>query len=293
MKLLVATEHHPITPARYMVEALASLPDVEVRHIGSPRGGNTGFSDEDRPDLIWEPQGGYQTYWSDWKPDLILYQETISDYYHHEKYADVPHIWYFTAGLMDNVMRGMTHYFHAASYGPNWDKVPDRMTWLPCAYKPELHTPSTIPWDDREYDICLIGRQDPPREAYLQAFQEAGLKVFAGKGLVNGDYVAAYHNSRLSLLEHYCRIVPMRTFESAAMGNLLFSQWFADYDKLGIRGVSILPCALDEAVTAAQELLSQPDKCQELVAQSLAWVQPHTYAARAQVIVNWYKEAIE
>jgi hypothetical protein len=288
VKLLVAAEHHPITPARYMVEAFAALPDVDVRHIGNGRGGNTGFSDDARPDLTWEPQGDYQHHWPDWKPDVILYLETISDYYHHEGYAKVPHIWYHVEGLMDNVMPGMAHYFHAASYGPNWDKVPEKMTWLPPAYDPRWHTPSAIPWEEREYDVCLVGRLGDRRDKYIKAFRAVGLKVFWGVGYINEDYAAIYHNSRLSLIDHFRGIVPMRTFESAAMGNLLFSQWFADYDKLGIQGVVHLPENIETAVAFAKGILRQPDKCKQLVAQSMAWVQPHTYAARAQTIVDWY-----
>lgn len=130
------------------------------------------------------------------------------------------------------------------------------------------------------------------RVEYLQRLRDAGLKVFAGKGLVNEDYVAAYHNSRLSLLEHYCGVVSMRTFESAAMGNLLFSQWFADYDMLGIQGVAVLP-DVSEVGKVARELLAHPDECQRLVAQSMAWVKPHTYRARAKRIIQWYKEVME
>jgi glycosyltransferase involved in cell wall biosynthesis len=289
MKLLIACEHHPITPARYMTEAFAAL-GVDVRHIGTGHGSNTGFSDTPRPDLEWTPQGNYQKSWADWKPDVVLYLDTISAFYHHTVYATVPHIWYHIEGLMDNVMPGMAHYFHATSYGPNWDTVPQKMTWVPPAYDPNLHTPSAIPWEQREYDICLIGRHDAKRDWYVEAFRAAGLKVFSAKGLINGDYVAAYHNARMSLIEHFSGIVPMRTFESAAMGNLLFSQWFIDYDRLGIQGVAILP-DLDTAARAARELLDRPDECKRLVSQSLEWVKPHTWESRAQQIIDWYTEA--
>ena len=290
MKLLLACEHHPVTPARFLANAFDAMPDVDLRHIGTDRGGVTSITGEIRSDKAWKSMGDYQHYWPDWRPDLVLYFDTISAHYHHSRYQDVPHIWYHIEGVMDNIMPGMAHYFHATSYGPNWEKVPDRMTWLPTAYDPAVHTPSPIPWEDREYDVCLVGRRDPHRAACLDKLKEAGLSVFYGLGLIDEDFAAAYHNARLSLVDHFYNIVPMRTMETAATGNLLYSQWLGDYDKLEIKGVVAHPPDINQFGIVARELLERPEECKALVSQSMEWVKPHTYAARARTIIDWFEE---
>jgi len=289
VKLLLACEHHPITPARFMADAFEAMPDVDLRHIGTNRGDNTGFSNISHDGIEWHSQGEYQHFWSDWRPDLVLYLDTIYAYYHHSGYRTVPHYWYHIEGVMDNLMGDISRYFHAASYGPNWNKIPEKMTWLPPAYDPAIHTPSPIPWGEREYDVCLISRPHRKRLHTLDRLRAAGLSVHHDYGLTVADYVAAYHNARISLIEHEWGIVPMRTFETAATGNLLLSQWFADYDKLDIKGVAAYPDDIEQIGIVARELLERPEECKALVAQSMEWVKPHTYAARARTIIDWYK----
>ena len=290
MKLLLACEHHPITPARFLANAFDAMPDVDLRHIGTDRGAVTSITDELRPDKVWKSQGDYHHFWSDWRPDLVLYFDTIHAYYHHSRYHAVPHVWYHIEGVMDNIMPGMAHYFHATSYGANWEKVPDKMTWLPPAYDPAVHTPSPIPWEDREYDVCLVGRRDDKRKSHMAHLEAAGLSVFYGLGLIDEDFATAYHNARISYVEHFYNIVPMRTMETAAMGNLLYSQWLGDYDKLGIRGVVAHPDSIEQFENVARELIERPEECKALVAQSMGWVKPHTYAARALTILEWFEE---
>lgn len=290
MNILVACEHHPVSPARFMVEAFQTIEGIDVRHIGTDKGGETGYSTAPRKDHAWKSQGHYNETWSDWRPDLVIYLDTVFSAYHHAVYHDAPHVWYHIEGLMDNTMPGMTHYFHATSYGPNWETMPEKMTWLPPAYAPAVHTPSAIPWYERRYDVCLVGRPGGKRMAYMRRLREAGLTVFHAYGLIYEDYAYAYHNARMSLVEHEHGIVPMRTFETAAMGNLVYSEWFSDYDKLGVEGVAAIPDDLEAVGQYALHLLSQEELCQEMIAQSMRWVRPHTYEARARTIIEWYEQ---
>lgn len=289
MKLLIACEHHPVTPARFMADAFEAMPNIDIRHIGTNRGGDTGYGVQ-RPEHAWKSHGDINHHWPNWTPDLVLYLDTMHEHYHHSFYRTVPHVWYHIEGRMDNVMPGMKHFFHAASYGPNWDKIPGKMTWLPPAYDPVIHTPSPIPWEEREYDVCLVGRLSGARPGYTKRLSEAGLSVYYEYGPIYEEYAALYHNARVSLVEHIDDIIPMRTFETAAMGNLLLSEWFADYDKLDIQGVVTIPDDIEQVGIKMRDLLDRPNECKALVRQSMEWVKPHTYAARAQTILDWFEE---
>jgi hypothetical protein len=203
------------------------------------------------------------------------------------------------------------HYFLAHYHGPTYPVDPTRKdhTWLPCATDTKLFTPSPIAWADREYDICMVGVMYPRRVEVLNALKDAGFKVFAVTGLLYDEYRAAYHNSRISLCVSAAGDVAQRIFETGGMGCAILTDPLLDFgDEMTNKALHLFGRATyttpQEAVNLARELLGhQPQAFQidaimpiensALGEQAAREIQrnclPHTWEARAQVIVNWFE----
>jgi len=266
-----------------MTEAFKRI-GVDVRHIGGPS--HWPYIDERH---YWQPDAYYENgQWPDWTPDLVLYMDTAHKPWV-SGYPNVPHAVYCTCNAVCNMtMPTMQHYFVAAHYGPEWPVTGDDMTWLPNAYDPTLHTPSAIPYEEREYDVCMVGTIGPHRRALITALEDAGLKVFADVQLYYEDYVAAYHNSRIGLVSNEQQSGMMRCFETAAMGCVVLSNPVLDYRLLRPQGFVIFPQDKSlEVVKYAEYILSDPERAKGWIADAMQWVRPHTWDARAQTVVEY------
>jgi hypothetical protein len=60
----------------------------------------------------------------------------------------------------------------------------------------------------------------------------------------------------------------------------------ADREELDARGIVWFENANDARIKAAH-YLQNPDEAQSMIVQSMAWVQPHTWDARAAKIIEW------
>jgi len=188
-------------------------------------------------------------------------------------------------------MDTMQHYFVAAYYGPEWPVSGANMTWLPNAYDPTLHTPSPIPYEDREYDVCMIGRVDGDRRAITDTMEARGLKVLIDVHRYYEDYVAAYHNSRIGLVYNNQQSGMMRIFETAAMGCVVLSNPILDYELLKPRGIEIFAHAdAVDAADKAEMILDNPEYAKRMISNAQVWVRPHTWDARAQQVARWIEE---
>ena len=117
------------------------------------------------------------------------------------------------------------------------------------------------------------------------------MKVFVSAALYFDDYVAAYHNSRIGLVYNQQQSGMMRIFETAAMGCVVLSNPVLDYELLAPEGFVIYPQEKPHhAAEYAKQILSDPERAKRWIAESLAWVQPHTWEARAQTVVDWWAE---
>lgn len=282
MKLLTVALHHAIGTPRFVTDALLRL-GHDVRHIGPT---TNHFGESEYPERIWQPDASdMQHTFPDWMPDLVMYLDSIGPYYHHQGYASVPHIWYYQDGVMDNDMPGMAHYFHANGDSPTRARQPDRFTWLPCAYDPTLHTPSPIPFAEREYDLVHIGSQHPRRKRILQALVDYGFKCDIRPFAFGEDYTRAYWNGRVAISENFANnsVVP-RTFEGAIMGNVIVAQIIPDLLALNPQGLIFVDDVEDEHqwIDAVNRALDSADA----VNASRAWAQPHTWDARAHAIIE-------
>lgn len=163
------------------------------------------------------------------------------------------------------------------------------MTWLPCAFDPAVFTPSSIPWEQRQYDVCMIGVMYPKRWELVQAMRAAGLKVLAGTGLVYDAYRDAYHNSRVALVSSACGDLPIRLFEGAGMGCAVLCDEIADLKLLAPKSSPVMTysSAADAIAQVKALCVMSLENAGIAVGYSVDWAQQHTFDKRAQVIIDW------
>lgn len=301
--------HYPVSSGRYYTDAFKRL-GHDVKHIGDSTGNQIWGMTVDNK-YIHNSDGGIDAYWDNWKPDLIILHDTALTGYKHPKY-DAPMV----VVTQDNHVRdveqdGVAAYFLAHYHSAVYPVDPNRKdhVWLPCATDTKLFTPSPIAWSDRDFDVCLIGVMYPKRVEVITALKDAGFKVFAATGLLYDEYRAAYHNSRISLCVSAAGDVAQRIFETGGMGCAILTDPLLDFnDEMTNKALHLYGRATytnpQEAVNIAHELLGhQPQAFQinavmpietgALGEQAAREMQknckPHTWEARAQVIVNWFE----
>lgn len=310
MNILLVYNHFCVSSGRYMTDAFKRV-GHNVRHIGPAHGRDIWGMQVDakyvhEPDTI-NPESGY------W-PDLIVVMDSdphILDMYNRrDEFSHNPPLVVYG---VDNHVRDyrrpwFDHYFlaHRGVSVMDWWAggfdfcdtlvgIPKTdMTWLPCAYDPTIFTPSPIPYAEREWDVCMIGVMYPQRWALVNALKAAGLKVYAGTGLLFEDYAAAYHNARISLCVSAAGDVAQRVFETAAMGCLVVSDECADFERLRVDGIVAAP----QGTLAEQviHLAKSPDAndpdgyIQRAIQRSMTWVRPNSWDARAQVMIDWLEK---
>lgn len=289
MRILIVANHYAVCSARYAADAFTRL-GHSVKHIG-PDMGTRIWGLELPARYAWSPDVGLVTTDATGRTDcdLIIVMDSdpaILDYAQHWDYA--PRIVFGVDNHCRDYRRPwFAHYFlaHRAVSVMPWG---DDMTHLPCAMDPTLFTPSPIPWAERAYDVACLGVMYPARRALVKAMQDAGLKVLWGCGLVYESYAAALQNSRVALCQSAAGDLAQRVFESAACGCAVLSDPLADLnawqEERPLHPI-LLYRTVEEAVAGARHLQERPDKAIE----AAAWAAPHTWDARAQVIVDWHE----
>lgn len=306
LNILIVANHYAVCSARYAADAFARLGHT-VRHLG--QGMDNRIWGLSLPKAYtWKQSEAIDTGWA----DLLIVMD--SDETILNAAQDMPHdrkvVWGVDNHVRDYRRDWFEHYFlahHSPSLMPyttgRWynNKSPKNvgesvlgmemylnMTYLPCAYDPQWHTPSPIPWQERQYDVAVLGMMYPQRIAAVKELQAAGLKVVWGCGAVYETYRDLHHQSRIALNLSFNGDVGQRVFETAAMGCLVMSDPCSDYELLKPNGFWLLEegKSITEQV---QSVLAQPDVANEMIARSLAWVNAHTWDNRAERIVEWYE----
>lgn len=294
VKILMVYTHYEVCSGRYLTEAFTRL-GHSVIHIG----GEACLKDawgvevlnkyEWKPDSPQLPQG--------WYPDLIIVADSVPQGYQPD-FAGVPVV---VIGV-DNHVRdyrfiSAQRYFLAHAHGPAQPVTQPDETWLPCAADIHTFTPSTIPWDEREYDVCMVGVMYPQRVQLIERLRAEGFKVFAATGLVYEEYQQAYANSRISLCVSAAGDLAQRVFETAAIGCAVLLDHTLDIDdpvteqQLGLQGFFHYEnddiCVLQvRALIGDEKALAQRGAAmmQRVVREQ------HTWGHRAQKVVEWYEK---
>lgn len=289
VKILIHAIHYPVSSGRYATEAFRRL-GHSVYHIGQETGRN-----------VWGIQVAEKYVWKaepppdDWQPDLCILMDTAYQWHH----PTAPTVcWTVDNHVRDVRQPGINHYFLAHK---NITQQPfeDDTTWLPCAFDQTIFTPSPIAWEDREYDVAIVGVMYPRRQALVNLLRARGYKVFAETGLLYEEYRNAYHNARISLCVSANGDVAQRIFETGAMGCLVLTDPLHDLvnvqtgetpdtnKALGLSGFSVYGSDLECLQQVERWIHEVPDVARAGVAKMQAACQQHTWDARAQVIINW------
>lgn len=271
MKILLHYTHYPVSSGRYMTEAFKRL-GHEVYHEGPAAGSHVwGLTLPETAAHVPDPAP------DGWVPDLAVLMDTAYQWHH----PTAPTFGYIVDNHVRDVRQpGIAHYFvaHRAVSIMPWR---EDMTWLPCAHDPVTFRPSPIPFEQRRYDVALIGVLYPQRWRLVERLRAAGLTVLAGTGLIYDGYAAAYHDARVSLCVSACGDVAQRVFETGALGCAVVSDACGDFAALDSQGVQVFRSD-DEAVALCRAAQTRPDwaeACQR-------WASAHTWDVRGEKILS-------
>lgn len=285
MNILIYANHYAVASGRYCFDALRRL-GHNVYSVGLEHGG-----------YIWGLKLPRGFEWKctlppdDVKIDAVLVMD--SDPQVLDQSAELgaqlgaPVVVYGVDNHVRDYRRPHIQHYFLAHQGVTLQPFSDCTTWLPCAYDPYLMRASGIPWQARAYDVVLLGVLYDHRRALVDKLRRAGLKVFAGTGLVYESYVAAHHNARISLCLSARGDVGQRVFESAAMGCTVVSDPCKDFAALGMPGVWEIE---SDAVEEIRAILADPDKAREEAQKAQAWAFQHTWDKRCMKIVEWLEK---
>lgn len=297
MNILIVCNHYAVCSARYMTDAFKRL-GHDVRHIGPARGRNI-WGMTLPPEYVWEPDN-LDAVEHDFEVDLYIVMDSDPVLLDSMKPEPPEYTKPVVVCGVDNHVRDyrrdyFEHYFLAHAHGPTQPVEHDDETWLPCAYDPVYFKPSPIPFDDREFDVIMLGYPYPDRVQAVNDLRAAGFRVLAGAGLVYEAYAKAHHQARIALCISEFGDVSQRWFESAALGCHVLGSVPRDLvdpktaAKLGLRGFSTYqPDAGESIVERVRELLDEErEKCKVGTLHMQEAVQRHTWDARAREIIQW------
>ena len=293
--------HYPVTMGRYMWEALLRREDVQVWSTGPysanwipwKRGMQLPPSYVREPDVPL-PMGDYPTVMysnltqflpDDFKPDLWL--ETNGGL----RTIGRPKGLYAVVGTDPHVLND--EFYGPARIEADYffcmqtPYMREGDIWLPYAHDPIWHARTPIPWEERRYDVSLMGLMYNNRQQFFKRAKERGFAVLADTGKAYEDARSIYHETRVGFNWSSMDDTTARVFELMAMGlpslfNVttdLENMFKVDEQFLGFQGVEM-------ALEKLQWLIDNPDEAEAIADRAWEAVQEHTWDARVETILK-------
>lgn len=281
MRILITCDHYAVASGRYCYNALKRM-GHDVR--------SQGLYHENR---IWGIEADEKYNWvpdvpdGDWSPELVIHMDPNRPPL---RVDDAPLVVYG----VDNHVRtyfpdhDVDHLFLVHGHGHRIGE--ENVTWLPCGYDPQWFVPGP-PLSERRIDAAMVGVDYPQRAQlrYTLLSWMPRMTITYGLALYE-QYVAAYHNARISLVENLDNDVAIRVWETAMLGCVLIMKQAADTENLGL--VSGENCLIyntpEECVQHVKWVLANNDAAQTLANNGQAWAHPNTWDNRLQVILDWF-----
>ncbi|NBW19142.1 MAG: glycosyltransferase family 1 protein [Caulobacteraceae bacterium] len=296
MRVLILAHHYPVASGRYAAAAFAAL-GHEVITWG-PAHGRDVWGLRLPAGSEWTPTlGSDPAALATAAPNLVVVMDSAPDVLDAAQVfnsAPVPVCVWGVDNHVRDYRRGWFDQYFLAHRGPSLMPWAVDMTHLPCAHDPAAFHASEIPFAERSYDVAMIGVMYEQRWAAVNALKSAGLKVIAGAGLMPDASGNVYRDARVSLCLSAAGDVAQRVFETAACGCVLVSDYCADLDALKPDGATLRDCGIvlvpahepAAIVDTVRDVLADADSA--LLASSAAtWAAPHTWQARASIILDW------
>lgn len=288
MRILLTYIHHPVSAPKFFKEALKGL-GHDVVTAGRKMDGH----------LVWMPGYDFSKYKD--VPDIEIDESIYPLESLLEKSGEVDMVIQMDANQffvgkspVPNVVYAIDNhvakydatdfdfFFGAHSWGHGSDK--ENFHWMPCAYSPKDHYPTKA---RIIYDAGFIGVIYENRKELIEKLSKVG-KIAIGMGVLGEEYNNAYNQSRIGLCLSLCGDLPMRVFENAAQGLLVFADNQRDLEKLGMRegehyvGFS----SIDEAVDKFSYLMNHPKEVSVIAARGKDFLKEHTWESRAKSIIS-------
>lgn len=299
MKIAFNMIHYPVAMGRYILDALLRRDDVEVWTVGP-------FSGQNIP---WKggmtlPENYVLT------PDLplpIQQQEAMSYSAIEERAPWKPDLWLEANAGLKTVDRPKEGLYAVVGTDPHvlgslYDSIRPRADkffcmqkpymrpndiWLPYAYDPIYHSTTPIEWADRKYDCALIGLHYESRVKFFQQLKVAGFSTFFDIGLAYYDAATVYHDTRVGLNYSSLQDTTARVFELMGFGIVPLLNRVPDLMEMFKEDEHFLGFSTPgEAIQKFKWALDNPADAQRIANNANDAVQPHTWDARAQTILE-------
>jgi len=156
--------------------------------------------------------------------------------------------------------------------------------YLPYAYDPTVHYPIET---EMKYDVCMIGLHYQQRTELVNRLIGEGLKVHYSIGEIFDEYRETYNASWVGINWSSLLDTNARVFELAAMGVAAVQNTTPDMKNFLTAGEDYLEFTnVDEAVNQVLKLHIDNDMLCGIANNALAKIEPHTYDARVQQILE-------
>lgn len=297
IKVALTGIFYPMAMLRYFERALKRRPDVELVTAG-PYTGN------------WIPWNGGMSLLPkyDKAPDFALPRDFIHAnrvspqiFQADERFADVDLWLEVDAGfyLDPRPETGIVAHVATDPHALNYDRQRQLADYffnmqtpysqpsdiyLPYAYDPTVHYPKE---ETIEHDVCMIGLHYQQRNELVNRLLSKNLRVFYSIGEIFDEYRERYNKSLVGINWSSKLDMNARVWELAAMGVLAVQNTVPDMRSFFVPGDHYLE--FTDAVSAEKQVLlalSDKDMMQEIVDRAYSKVQPHTYDARIQQILE-------
>ena len=156
--------------------------------------------------------------------------------------------------------------------------------YLPYAYDPTVHYPMQ---SKLEFDVCMIGLHYEQRTQLVNRLLNEKLRVHYSIGSVFDEYRELYNKSWIGINWSSKQDLNARVFELAAMGVTDVQNTVPDMKTFFVPGDHYLEFStLDEAVKQVMRATIDHDMAIEMANAAMRKVEPHTYDARIQTILE-------
>lgn len=170
-----------------------------------------------------------------------------------------------------------TFYCMQTPYMKNGDE------YLPYAYDPIWHKPEK---QTQNYDVCLIGLHYEQRTELVEALKSKGLKVYYDLGPSFDEARALYNQAPVGLNWSSLQDLTARVFELLGMKRLAIVNRVPDLERFFSGKDMFIFDTIEEAISDAQWAIDYPDEARKIAKTGYQTVQPHTWDARVETIIN-------
>lgn len=156
--------------------------------------------------------------------------------------------------------------------------------YLPYAYDPVWHSPEQQP---QNYDVCLIGLHYDQRTQLVDRLRANGLKVYYDLGPSFDEARVLYNQAPIGLNWSSLKDLTARVFELLGMKRLAVVNRVPDLERFFKDEIDLVIFDnLEDAEQAVMFYHGDTRRAQQIAEQGHKTVEPHTWDARIEQVIN-------